>query len=77
MTKISNREAQKIPVGLYEKTCYSLLWQRKSVSISDLTQLKYSEERSINAMKSLVEKCLAIDLGRNKFGLHSRVKNAA
>ena len=52
--KLTNKKIQAQVSGTVEKTCWSMLWQRKELSVSDLTKKGYKENSVRKAFKKFV-----------------------
>ena len=57
---MTNTQIQKQLIGMVVKTCWSMLWQKKELYISDLTKKGYKENTVRNAFRDFVKKGLAV-----------------
>ena len=60
MNQSRNRQIQKLVSGIFEKTAWSMLWQKKEIHISEVVQKGYSEDKIKKAFFYFVEKGFAV-----------------
>ena len=78
MEDISNIEIGRKVQGMVAKKCWSILWSKKEIYVSDMTKKGYPESSIRSALTRFCAEDFAVKSDKNKgcYLLHSRVKVA-